>query len=99
MTTKRVENMTSDRGNKIANQFIISEYDDNGDLLRQTFQSYDSTIAIREGYAGQVTLDKYYWYYSKTTLKYLKLFLNIGDSKAQMIKDIEAGKYLTSSLN
>ena len=99
MKTQRVENMTSDRGNKIANQFIISEYDDNGDLLRQTFQSYDSTIAIREGYNGTVTLDAYYWDYSKTTLKYLKLFLNTSQSKEQIRKAIEAGEYKTASLN
>ena len=99
MKTQRVENMTSDRGNKIANQFIISTYDEQGNLLTQTFQSYDSTIAIREGYNGQVTLDKYYWDYSKTTLKYLKLFLNISDSEAQIQKDIDNGVYKLDSLN
>ena len=36
----KVENMTSNKGNKIANQFII--YDDD----KVYFQSYDSTIAL-----------------------------------------------------
>ena len=36
----KVENMTSNKGNKIANQFII--YDDNSNKY---FQSYKSVIA------------------------------------------------------
>ena len=97
MTTQRVENMTSANGNKVANQFIISTYDDEGNLLTQTFQSYDSIIAIRQGYNGKVILDKGYWDYSKTTGKYRNLFL--GETKAETQKKIKNGEYKLTSLN
>ena len=71
MKTK-VKNLTSPNGNKVANQFII--YSDNG----TTFQSYNSVIAkIENGH--KVTLDSYYWDHSKTTGKYLNIFL--GENK------------------
>ena len=49
----KVKNMTSTRGNKIANQFIIT--DDNNDM---TFQSYDSAIA-KKIHNGLIYLDEY----------------------------------------
>lgn len=59
----RVKNMTSSKGNFIANQFIIS--DDNRDKY---FQSYDSIIAVKKA-NDDILLDEYYWDYSKTTSK------------------------------
>ena len=66
----KVFNMTSSKGNKIANQFIITD-DHNNEL----FQSYHSIIAKRYT-NGVVELDKKYWDYSKTTSKYRNIFLN-----------------------
>jgi len=63
----KVENMTSARGNTIANQFIIS------DKGEEYFQSYESIIAKRS--QGKIYLDEYYWDYSVTTGKYRNDFL------------------------
>ena len=51
---------------KSKNQFVIEEKG------KTTFQSYDSTIAILE--VGELTFGED-WQYSRTTLKYLYLFL------------------------
>ena len=64
----KVYNMTSSKGNKIANQFEI--YDKKG----RYFQSYNSIIAFINN-KGQVYLDEYYWDYSVTTGKYRNIFL------------------------
>jgi hypothetical protein len=85
----KVQNMTSSRGNKIANQFIIS---DNG---TQIFQSYNSIIAKIEN--GKVYLDSYYWDYSRTTGKYRNEFL--GEGKAETEKKIKSGEYTLTNLN
>lgn len=71
------------------NQFIISN--DKG----ETFQSYNSTIAINNG--GKITLDRDKWDYSKTTGKYRNLFL--GESKAETEKKIKSGEYILTNLN
>ena len=39
----KVENMTSNKGNKIANQFIVTD-----DFNNVYFQSYDSIIAKKQ---------------------------------------------------
>ena len=62
----KVQNMTSNNGNKIANQFVI--YTDNGSI----FQSYNSTIVKID--SGKTYLDKNTWDYSKTTGKYRNIF-------------------------
>ena len=56
----RVENMVSNRGNYIPNQFIIT--DDDG---REIFQSYETIIAIVD--KGKITLDNNALDYSRTT--------------------------------
>ena len=71
MTT--VTNMVSNKGNKIANQFII--YTTEGSI----FQSYNSTIVKIEN--GKTYLDINTWDYSKTTGKYRNLFL--GETKRE----------------
>lgn len=85
----RVENMTSARGNKVANQFIIN---DNG---AEYFQSYRSIIAKKS--QGKIYLDEYYWDYSTTTGKYRNQFLNEGIADTR--KKIASGEYILTDLN
>jgi len=86
----RVENMTSARGNKVANQFLVT--DDKGD---EYFQSYRSMIAKKS--QGKIYLDEYYWDYSTTTGKYRNDFL--GEGIADTRKKIETGEYILMDLN
>jgi len=87
MTT--VTNMVSNRGNKIANQFII--YTTEGSI----FQSYNSTIVKIEN--GKTYLDLNKWDYSKTTGKYRNIFLN--ENKKQTEQKIKNGEYILTDLN
>ena len=70
----KVENMTSANGNKVPNQFIIT----NGNTV--TFQSYDSIICeiVKEPHMGFDCLVRFGrdWDYSQTTRKYLYQFLH-----------------------
>ena len=86
----QVENVTSTRGNKVPNQFIIT--DNNGD---EYFQSYKSIIAKRS--KGKIYLDAYYWDYSATTGKYRNQFLN--EKVADTRKKITSGEYILTNLN
>mgnify|MGYP001178985573 FL=1 len=92
----KVQNMTSSRGNMVANQFII--YTEFGSV----FQSYKSIIAkivdYKDGlYNPTIELDKKYWNYSNTTGKYRNIFLNetIKDTR----KKIKSGQYKLTDLN
>ena len=72
----KVKNMVSaSSGREVANQFVITNYDDFNNTV--TFQSYNSTIAIvdfnKQG-AERLTLGRH-WDYSRTTSKYLYQFL------------------------
>lgn len=86
-----IESMKSPNGNTVPNQFIL--------LIDniQYFQSYKSMIARKNLTTGTVTLDTIYWDYSRTTSKYLSLFLN------EPIKDIRSkvkqGTYQLVNLN
>ena len=84
-----VQNMTSNKGNKIANQFII--YTTEGSI----FQSYNSTIVKIEN--GKTYLDINKWDYSKTTGKYRNIFLN--ENKKQTEEKIKNGEYILTDLN
>ena len=88
MTTKTT-NMISNKGNKIANQFII--YTTEGSI----FQSYNSTIVKIEN--GKTYLDLNKWDYSKTTGKYRNIFLN--ENKKQTEEKIKNGEYILTDLN
>ena len=88
MTTKTT-NMISNKGNKIANQFII--YTTEGSI----FQSYNSTIVKIEN--GKTYLDINKWDYSKTTGKYRNIFLN--ENKKQTEEKIKNGEYILTDLN
>ncbi len=95
-----VRNMTSAKGNTIANQFIIDDMttDNCGNIghLRRAFQSYDSLIAV-ENLNGQIYLDEKYWDYSVTTGRYRNMFL--GESKKETLKKIKSGEYKLVNLN
>ena len=88
MTTKTT-NMISNKGNKIANKFII--YTTEGSI----FQSYNSTIVKIEN--GKTYLDLNKWDYSKTTGKYRNIFLN--ENKKQTEEKIKNGEYILTDLN
>jgi ABC-type Fe3+ transport system substrate-binding protein len=89
--TAKVRQMTSNSsGNPVANQFIIYASDGN------YFQSYNSVIAFK-GNDGKITLDNYYWDYSRTTSKYRNQFL--GEGVADTRAKIESGEYELADLN
>lgn len=83
----KVVNMTSNNGNKIANQFIV--YTDKGRM----FQSYNSNIAFVDN-QGNVTLGKN-WDYSVTTGKYRNQFL--GETKKETQAKIDSGVYVVDN--
>jgi len=86
----KVRNMEGNYG-PVRNQFVIT-----GDDGSETFQSYDSVIAIRDG-AGKVTLDRSKWDYSVTTGKYRNRFL--GETRAKTERKIKSGEYALADLN
>ena len=74
-------NMKSDNNNDVANQIIIKN---DNEII---FQSYGTTIgkikkaiSYSNGYndivINDIILDKNYWDYSRTTLKYLNKFIS-----------------------
>ena len=78
----KMQNMISNRGNAIANQFEI--YVDGA----KYFQSYNTIIAkIEKGH--KITLDTNALDYSRTTSKYLYLFLNMNRKEILADKDIK----------
>ena len=81
-TFEGVKNMTSNNGNDIPNQFILSF--SNGSV----FQSYSSIIAYKTGGKTYLT-DK--WDYSTTTGKYRNIFL--GEDKKETERKIKDGIY------
>ena len=86
----KVLNMTSNKGNDVANQFIIKTDDET------IFQSYDSIIA-KVDYENNITLDSKYWNYSRTTSKYRNMFLNMSTDDIQ--KGIKSGVIKLDNLN
>lgn len=96
----RVENLFNpDTGNDVANQFRI--YTDEGVV----FQSYKTTICVKT--KGQTYLnnkmieikrgqEKEAWKSSKTTSKWLRIFLN--EDKETINNKIESGEYILTDL-
>lgn len=81
----KVYNLVGNSGRAVANQFVIK--DDN----RKVFQSYDSTIVECEYTDTQCNIIiGYDWDYSRTTTKYLKMFLmdeiGLTDEEVEQIK-------------
>ena len=89
----KAKNIISKRGNPITNQIII----DDNKKDTETFQSYNSIIAIKDYKKGKTTLDEYYWNYSPTTSKYRNIFL--GEKKKDTEKKIKQGIYALTDLN
>ena len=88
--TAKVRQMTSNSsGNPVANQFVI--YTDEGTY----FQSYNSVIAFISN-DGNITLDDYYWDYSRTTSRYRNQFL--GENTAETRFKIDSGEYKLKDL-
>lgn len=78
-------NLESKNGRAVANQFVLKE--DN----RKVFQSYDSTIVEVKWHSDFCEVNiGYDWDHSRTTIKYLKVFLinEIGlvDKEVETIK-------------
>jgi hypothetical protein len=90
----KVENITSNNGNKIANQFVITD-----DKQNEYFQSYNSMIVKKDYESDQVKiyLDQKYWNYSNTTGKYRNIFL--GETITETKKKIKSGEYILTDLN
>ena len=90
----KVQNITSNNGNKIANQFIITD-----DKQNEYFQSYNSMIVKKDYESDQVKiyLDQKYWNYSNTTGKYRNIFL--GETITETKKKIKSGEYILTDLN
>ena len=79
----KVKNITNNNGNKVANQFIIT------DGNKETFQSYKSIICERD-YDKQTIKFSEHWNYSRTTSKYLNQFLGLSTNEIKdMIKNNE----------
>ena len=90
----KVENITSNNGNKIANQFVITD-----DIGNEYYQSYNSMIVKKDYESDQVKiyLDQKYWNYSNTTGKYRNIFLGEGITETK--KKIKSGEYILTDLN
>lgn len=112
MLISKVSNMESPRtGKPVANQFIIHEKGEgwNGNFIkRETFQSYDSVIAVVTtwryedvkdigGKTTEIVLDETYWNYSRTTSKYRNAFL--GETTKETEAKIKSGEYKLEDLN
>ncbi len=85
----KITNLTSSKGNTIANQFEIRTEN------AVYFQSYQSIIVKIED--GTTYLDSHFWDYSKTTGKYRNQFL--GEDKKETEKKIKEGIYILTNLN
>jgi len=90
MKTQVRQMRSTKSGYPVANQFII--YTPEG----RYFQSYNSIIAFISN-DNKVTLDDYYWDYSRTTGKYRNEFL--GEGIAETRKNIKSGQYKLKNLN
>jgi len=94
----KVQNMISFKtNNSVPNQFLITEFDKFGNLIKETFQSYRSIIVTRNCTNGQIILDEKYWNYSHTTSKYRNEFMK-EDTKETKTK-IKSGEYKLENLN
>ena len=87
----KVSNIIGNAGNAVKNQFVIN----NGQL--EFFQSYH-TIIIKKDYKENKTyLDNKALSYSRTTSKYLYIFL--GETRKEIEAKIKSGEYILTDLN
>jgi len=99
MKTKVYQLESPRSGNAVPNQYEIRTRTNKG--TRVMFQSYNTIICeVNEG--GNIYLDCEYWNYSRTTVKYLKIFLSgfVGSLSIDDIKGgITLGKFKLKNLN
>lgn len=86
----KVENITNSNGNKVPNQFIITQ--DTHGIYSISFQSYETEICTYSN--GVLHLQSNNWDYSNTTRKYFKQFVNkytyfTYEDKKQFLKEIK----------
>jgi len=95
----KVKPLLGRTGKPVANQYVIEANDDNTDLVSNysIFQSYDSSIVLKNHNTGKVFLDEKYWNYSVTTSKYRNQFL--GESTKETQAKIDSGEYKLVDLN
>lgn len=75
----KVQNIISDQGNIIPNQFIITHDETKPYFKRKvTFQSYESTICEIDFETHIVRIGRD-WNYSPTTFKYFRKFITTSD--------------------
>ena len=86
-----VSNMINSNGNAAANQFILT----NSKVV--TFMSYKTIIAKREHKSGVITIDSNAMEYSRTTSKFLYLFL--GMNRKEIERNVKGGIILVEELN
>lgn len=92
LRTMQVFNLTSNRSGKaVANQYCVIM--DDGTRF---FRSYAANICKIEP-DGTITLDEYYWNYSRTTAKYLRQFLQMTSDQIQ--NKMVCGEIKMSNLN
>ena len=88
----KVNQLISSRsGREIANQYKIQTPEG------VYFQSYESIIAFIRKADGQTLLDSRWWDYSRTTSKYLNIFLGM-DSK-EVKRRVKLGEFKLINLN
>lgn len=99
MKTKVCQLESPRSGNAVPNQYEIRTRTNKGTSVM--FQSYNTIICeVNEG--GNIYLDCEYWNYSRTTVKYLKIFLSdfVGSLSIDDIKDgLTLGKFKLKNLN
>jgi|TARA_R110002012_G_scaffold319201_2_gene539045 hypothetical protein len=93
----KVENIKSNRGNKVPNQFVITSETPEGNKV-EYLQSYETIIAKKiYDHLGcdvvETFLDKRAYNYSVTTARYRNIFLGISG------KDFKASNYILTDLN
>ena len=91
----KVKPLLGRTGKPVANQYVIKA--DNNKYNYEIFQSYDSSIALKNLVTDSVFLDEKYWNYSVTTSKYRNQFLNESTKETQA--KIDSGEYKLVDLN
>ena len=101
----KVENIINNRGNRVANQFKITDFDNNGDVKRISFQSYDSECCRIDYNEGNVVVTFGRDYnYSNTTLRHLYGFLrsipctSCIDNRKALTQAIKAHQYIYNDI-
>jgi len=102
MNNIKIRQMSNNNDRAIPNQFIITDHGRGalGNFTeRQTFQSYDSVIAVKTVWPDKtrIEIDKNKWDYSNTTGRYRNQFL--GEDKKTTQKKIDSGEYILTDLN